>query len=188
MNIMDESGGKSTTEAPLAPQEAVITEMQEAIGHGYRRLLVVGPPRSRRLASVRKALGLDFKLVVIDLGSVRSRADLDSAVRRAGNGADFYGGMRRLEQQGQTRRIAVIFHNFDGCFDSPGEDQVVYRIWSEVSYHCISPLVVFTAHKTGFVARLGRYGSFRAYVRKITFSGGLPGGFSPGQRLPGRAP
>jgi hypothetical protein len=46
--------------------------------------------------------------------------------------------MRRLQRQGQRRRVAVVFHNFDGCFGSPREDEIVYRIWSEVtSTSCI---------------------------------------------------
>jgi len=184
-----DTGVEHAAEAPLLPQEAVVREIQGAIGRGYRRLLVLGPPRSRRLACVRKALGANFKLAIIDLGSVRSRSDLDSAVRRAAKGADFYGGMRRLQRQGQRRRIAIIFHNFDGCFGSPAEDHVVYRIWSEVSYHCESPWVAFTARNPAFVVRLvGSFGSFRAYVRKITFSGDRPGGFSQVKGLPRRAP
>lgn len=189
MNIMDNTGVGHAAEAPLLPQEAVVREIQGAIGRGYRRLLILGPRRSRRLACVRNALGEDLKLVIIDLEFVRSRPDLDSATRRSAKGTDFYGAMRRLQREGQRRRVAVIFHNFDGCFGSPGEDEVVYRIWSEVSYHCESPWVVFTARSPAFVGRLvGNFNSFRAYVRRITFSSNLPGGFSPGKDLPRRAP
>jgi hypothetical protein len=189
MNIMDNTGIGHAAESPLLPQEAVIREIQRAIGRGYRRLLVLGPPRSRRLACVRKALVADFKLVIIDLGSVRSRLDLDSAMRRSAKGADFYGAMRRLQRQGQRRRVAIILHNFDGCFGSPGEDEVVYRIWSEVIYHCESPWVVFTTRSPAFVARLiGTFKSFRAYVRRITFSSDISGGSTPGQGSPRRAP
>ena len=179
---MEQAGGDSAGRAQLLPQATVVEEIQSAVCNGYGRLLVLGPPGSRRLASTQSALrAMGFKVVVVDLGNVRSRRGLDVAIRRATRGKDFYGGMRLLQREAMRRRLAVVFRDFDGCLGLPCEDFVTYRILMEVRHHCPTPLVVFTARSTDFVARCcDRYNSFREYVRIVPFSGDTPpGGCAP---------
>jgi hypothetical protein len=182
MNILDQAGGESVGRTQLLPQATVVGEIQSAVRNGYGRLLVLGPPGSRRLASTKRALrAMGFKVVVVDLGNVRSRRGLDVAVRRATRGRDFYGGMRLLQRQAMRRRLAVVFRDFDGCLGLPCEDSVTYRIVMEVRHHCPTPLVVFTARSADFVARCcDRYNSFREYVRIVPCSSDTPpGGCAP---------
>jgi hypothetical protein len=166
---MDQLGGGPTFPAPFPPTETVVEAIQGAVNSSSRRLLVLGPPGSRRLDSVRRALTpLGFKVVVLDIRSVRSRKGLDRALRRLTGERDFYRGMRRLEHRALRRLTVLIVHGIDGCAGSPAEDHVFYRIWSEVCHHCRSPIVVFTAKDSEFVARyVALYKSFRSYVRII---------------------
>lgn len=152
-------------------REGVVEEIQGAVRNGCRSLLVQGLPGSRRLSCARRALAAGrFKVVVMDLGSVRSRGDLDVAFRRVTGRKDFYSGMRCFQRQGMRRRLALIFHNFDGCARSPFEDRIVYRLWFELRNHCRSPIVVFTTTNPDFVARcVESYESFRSYVRLVSF-------------------
>ena len=81
----------------LRPHETVAKQIQGAVARCCRRLLVLGPARSRRLASVRQALAaLGFEPAIIDMGSVQTRRDLDAACKRAALGADFFDAMVRL--------------------------------------------------------------------------------------------
>lgn len=169
MNIVDQTGGEPPSERPLVPQKTVVEEIQRVVRHGYRRLMVLGPPGSKRLGAVNRALGpAGIILAVIDLAAVRTRADLDLAVKRATRGADFYGGMRRLIRQAQHRRLAIVFHNFDGCSGSDGEEFVRYRVWFEARNHCGSAIFVFTATDPAFVARcFGQFPNCRTFVYPV---------------------
>ena len=172
MNIMDETAGHAI-EVRLLPLGKVVEEIRRLIRHGYRRMLVLGPSRSRRLDAVRRALlPLGYRLAVIDLTPVRSRRDLDLAVARATQGRDFYGGIRRLLREAQRRRIAIVFHNLDGCSGTACEDYVVYRVWMEARNHCGSTHVVITARDPDFVVRcFERYEHCRGLVVPIQMAG-----------------
>jgi hypothetical protein len=169
---MDEIEEKPMSARPPAPQAVVVAGIKRAIAIGYRRLLVLGQPRSRRLSSVRLALEpLGIRVAVVDLAAVRSRKDLDFAVRRATRGADFYGGMRILLREAQRRPLAIVFHNLDSCSASAEEDYVLYRVWSEAKNHCGSALVFFTATNPDFVAKCyERFEPCRAFVRQFNLS------------------
>lgn len=179
MTIMKQIGTPPAAPRQPAPQGTAIDEIQGAVKNGYRSLLVLGPPGSRRLSCARRALADGgFKVVVMNLGSVGTRDDLDAAVRRITGRKDFYCGMRSLQRQGMRRRLALICHNFDGCARSPFEDRVVYRLWFELRNHCRSPIVVFTATDPDFVGRcVASYESFRSYVRLVSLE---PGVWAPG--------
>jgi len=168
---MDETGIPAV-ETPILPQKTVVREIQRAIRYGYRRLLVVGPTRSKRLESVRKAFAqFRTRIAVIDLSRVHSRKGLDMAVQRATGSKDFYGGMRKLLRQAQRRRVAIVFHNIDGCCGSLGEEYVVYRVWMEARHHCGSTHTVFTARDPDFVVRcLERYEQGRGLVCPINLA------------------
>jgi D-alanyl-D-alanine carboxypeptidase len=119
---------------------------------------------------------MGYKLVVIDLGNVWTRGELDSAIRRSLRAANFYAAMRQLQRRAHKERLAVVFHHFDGSSGFPAEDHVVYRVLMEVGHHCPSPLVAFTARDAYFVGRcLRRYNSFKSYVRLISFTSDLLG-------------
>lgn len=171
------------TERPLRPQGAVAWDIQGAIGRGYRRLLVLGPAGSRRLASSSQALkALGYKVVVFALGSVRSQWDLNAAVRRAKCGASFVDGMGRLERRARRRRVAIVFHDLDGCSGSAGEDCVVDAIWMQARHHCGEYVVVFTARNVEFVSRIfGRFELCRSFVKQISFTRGGRLGAVPGR-------
>ncbi len=168
--IIDQTGGFAAN-APLLSQGAVAGHIREAIGRGRRRILVLGPARSRRLAAVRQALGAPgYRLVVVDLASVRSRKDLDRAVLRATRSRDFYAGMGKLEWLAQRRPMAVVFHNLDACSGRPCESAIVYRIWSQLSNHTRTPLAVFTVRDVEFADRCNKsFPSFAEHVRRVTF-------------------
>lgn len=177
MNVNHQAGRKPIAGRLLRPQGAVAGDIQGVIGRGCRRLLVLGPAGSRRLASSRQALrALGYKVVVLALGSVRSRSDLDAAVRRAKLGSCFGNGMWKLERQALGRRLAIVFHDLDGCSGSADEDYVVDAIWMQAVEHCGDYLVVFTARDGDFVERcFKRFGPCRAFVYPIRFSSGGQG-------------
>jgi len=153
MTIMENASEVAGNRAFRSNRE-VMDELRGAISRGYRRLLVAGPSGSQRLALTVKALeSVGRRVCVIDLGRVRSRRDLDRAVRRATRRVDFYSGMRSLERVAQRLPMGIVFHDLDGCFGSPGEAAVIYRVWSEAVNHCRSSLVAFTARNPEFCAR-----------------------------------
>jgi hypothetical protein len=190
MDIIEQFGEEPVAQKALRPQQYVVKEIQDAITSGCRRFFVLGLARSRRLAAVRVALGaLGFKLAVIDLGFVRSRRDLDLACRRAALGAEFFAAMIKLERQAKRQRLAVVFHNFDGCFGSPGEDSVVDLVWMEAKNGCRGCKVIFTARNPDFVARCFRqFENCLGFVQLITYpctyEGNLPSGQGKFRRKP----
>lgn len=186
---MDETGIPAV-ETPILPQKTVVREIQRAIRYGYRRLLVVGPTRSKRLESVQKAFAqFRTRIAVIDLSRVHSRKGLDMAVQRATGSKDFYGGMRKLLRRAQRRRLAIVFHNLDGCSGSFGEEYVVYRVWMEARNHCGSTNVVFTARDPDFVVRcLERYELGRGLVCPINLAYDGPKGIPDNQAMQGGMP
>lgn len=80
--------------------------------------------------------------------------------------------MLRLERQAKRRRVAIIFHNFDGCSGAPGEDTVVDQVWIEAKDHCRGCLVIFTARDPDFVVRcFERFKDCRGFVHQIVIPG-----------------
>jgi hypothetical protein len=151
-----------------------IEEIQGAIERCTRRLFVLGPPRSRRLDCIRQALRpLGITPVIIDLARVRSRRDLDAACRRAGQGEDFWDAMIKLEAEAKRQRLAIVFHNLDGCTGALDEDTVVDLVWMDTKNHCRGCLVIFTARDPDFVARcFDRYTTCRSFIHQVSlFSG-----------------
>jgi len=186
-DIMNQFGAEPAAAKTLPPQQYVVAEIQNAVGGACRRMFVLGPPRSRRLAAVRQAFtSLHIKPVVIDLGPVRLRRDLDAACRRAALGGGFFDAMIKLERLVQrlaTRRhLAVIFHNFDGCFGSPGEDSVIDLVWMEAKNRCRGCKVIFTASNPAFVERcIRQFQNCRGVVREIIFPMSGQGNATSGQ-------
>lgn len=180
-SIMDETG-KVAGGSLLLAQKTVVAEIQRSIRQGYHRLLVLGPPHSRRLEAVRSAFAtFRTEAIVIELLGVRTRYELDVAFQRATGANDFYGGMRKLMRLAQRRRIAVVFHNLDGCSGLPCEEYVVYRVWMEARHHCGATHVVFTARDPEFVARcFERYERGRNLVYPINLASDSPWDF-PGE-------
>jgi hypothetical protein len=168
---------------PPRSQGAVVRDIQGAIRRGYRRLLVLGPAGSRRLASSCQALkALGHKVVVLPLGSVRSQVGLDAAVRSAKLGAGFVNGMGQLERKARRRRLAIVFHDLDGCSGSAGEDCVIDAIWMQARHHCGDYLVVFTVRNADFVGRIfNRFEPCRSFVKQILFTRGGRLGDTPGR-------
>jgi hypothetical protein len=150
-----------------------IEEIQGTIERCTRRLLVLGPPRSRRLACIRKALmPLGIKPVVIDLRRVRSRQDLDSACKRAGRELGFWDAMIGLEREAKWQRLAIVFHNLDACAGTPGEGPVVDMVWMEAKNRLRGCVAIFTARDANFVARcFGRYTTCRSFIHQISLFG-----------------
>ncbi len=173
MRFIDHSGTDIAIKKTLRPQQYLVAEIQDALAGAGRRLFVTTPPRLRRLAAVRQALkSLHIKPIVINLGAVRSRRGLDAACKRAHQGVDFVDAMLKLQRQAKQRRLAVVFHNFDACFGSPGEDSVIDLVWMEAKNHCTGCKVIFTARNPDFVARcFDRYPNCRALVWQITVAG-----------------
>ena len=159
---------------PLSPQATAVKEIQRAIAHGYRRILVIGPKGSRRLASVRAALEpLDLKLEVIDLEGVRTSDQLDKAARSAGLGRDFQGAMARLERRARSHRVAFAFHNFGACSGIRDDDRVVYAVWLGAKYHCQSSIMVFTTSNQEFLSRcFERFRECRTFIYRVELVGG----------------
>ena len=172
MDLLEGSGGKPRR--PLKPHEAVVKEIQGAVARCSTRLLVLGPEGSRRLAAVRRALRpLRIRSVVIDLGSVQSRRDLDAACRRTGQGEDFWDAMIKLETEAKRQRLAIVFHNLDGCAGALDEDTVVDLVWMEAKNHCRGCVVIFTARDPDFVARcFDRYTTCRSFIHQVSLFGG----------------
>jgi hypothetical protein len=111
--------------------------------------------------------------VVIDLARVRSRRDLDAACKRAGQGEDFWDAMITLERQSKRQRLAIIFHNLDGCAGAPGKDSVVDLVWMEAKNRCRGCLVIFTARDADFVARcFDQYTTCRSFIHQVSLFGG----------------
>jgi hypothetical protein len=188
MNSKKNTGKETDAVTSLLPQAAVIEEINDALSHGYRRLFVVGPPHSRRLACLRQSLGSKgYKLVIIDLASVQSRFGLDAAVRRATLGKDFVDCMLRLERQSRRCRLAVVFHNIDESRDLSGEAYALDAVWMAAKCNYQLRLVVFTARNLDFPIRcFGRYKNDRAFVRLISFLRAEPGCASAGSGKRGR--
>jgi hypothetical protein len=110
--------------------------------------------------------------VVIDLDKAQSRRDLDKACRRAGQGKDFVDAMLRLERQAKRRRLAIVYHIFDACFGSSGEDEVINLLWIGGENHCRCCKVIFTDRNPAFVARCFRnFQNCLGFVHKIVFPG-----------------
>jgi len=154
---------------PLSPQAVAVKNIRRAIAHAYRRILVLGPKGSRRLASVRTALApLDVQLAVIDLKGVGSIDELDRAAKRAGLGCDFQGAMAQLEKRARRHRVAFAFHNFGECSSLRVDDRVVYAVWLGAKYHCQSSIMVFTTSNEEFLARcFERFRECRTFVYRV---------------------
>jgi hypothetical protein len=182
-DIMNPFGAEPAAAKTLPPQQYVVAEIQNAVGGACRRMFVLGPPGSRRLAAVREAFTpLQIKPVVIDLGPVRLRRDLDAACRRAALGEVFFDAMIKLERQATRRGLAVVFHNFDGCFGSPGEDSVIDLVWMEAKNRCRGCKVIFTARNPAFVERcFKQFQNCRGVVREIIFPVSGQGNATSGQ-------
>lgn len=179
--MITKSGKECEVARPLSPQATAVREIQRAIAHGYRRVVVLGPKGSKRLVSVRAALKpLNIKLDVIDLEGVRTMHDLDSAARRAGLGRDFQGATAHLERRARRHRFAFVFHNFGECRGLRDDDRVVYAVWLGAKYHCQSSIMVFTTTNPEFLARcLERFKECRTFVYRVELAGrnreSLPG-------------
>jgi hypothetical protein len=157
----------------LSRQANAVKEIQRAIAHGYRRILVIGPKGSRRLASVRAALApLEIKLGVIDLEGVGSTHDLDRAARKAGLGRDFQGATAQLERRARGHRVAFAFHNFGECSCLRDDDRVVFAVWLGAKYHCQSSIMVFTTTNPEFMSRcFERFKECRTFVYRVELAG-----------------
>jgi hypothetical protein len=107
---------------------------------------------------------------------------LDAAVRSAKLGAGFVNGMGQLERKARRRRLAIVFHDLDGCSGSAGEDCVIDAIWMQARHHCGDYLVVFTVRNADFVGRIfNRFEPCRSFVKQILFTRGGRLGDTPGR-------
>jgi hypothetical protein len=182
--MITKSGKGCEAGGPLSPQAAAVEEIQRAIARGYRRVVVLGPKGSKRLASVRAALKpLNIKLDVIDLEGVRTMHDLDGAARRAGLGRDFQDATAHLERRARRHRVAFAFHNFGECSGLRDDDRVVFAVWLGAKYHCRSSVMVFTTTNPEFMSQcFERFKECRTFVYRVE----LPG--KCGSHASGRGP